>query len=344
MLMSHRDGSSIRRALLLVAALLMAVGLLSACGSDDESSGGSGSSSADSVSGPFTFTDDLGNTVELPEKPKRIVVQSSIGAALWDLGVRPIGVFGPQKLADGSQDPQSGHLDLSTMTSVGEAYGDFSVEEFLTLDADLVITTVYSDLLWYIPEEAQPKIGAKTPIIGVKLEAVDIAAGIDKLKELVTALGLDVETAEIKADQAEFESASETFSKAVAANKDLKVVPVSGFADNFYVGDPTYLGGLKLFVNLGLELPAANGDGGAYEELSWEQVGTYPADVFFQDSRDPANVAVFDDKATWNALPAVQAGQVYPWNPETPYSYSLYAEELERFAKVIDDAKSGLVP
>lgn len=28
---------------------------------------------------------------------------------------------------------------------------------------------------------------------------------------------------------------------------------------------------------------------------------------------------------TWTALPAVKAGQVYPWYPAAPYSYRTYA-------------------
>lgn len=340
----------LRTALALGLAAVATAGLLAACGSDDEDvaapspTTAAPTTSAAPADGPFSFTDDKGKTVTLPAKPKRIVVQSALGAGLWEFGVRPVGVFGPQKLADGTQDPQSGNLDLTTVTSVGQTYGEFEVEKLATLKPDLVITTIYSDLLWYVPEEAQAKIEKIAPIIGIKLEAADIATGVEKIKVLAAALGADVNTEKVTTDKAAFDTASTAFSTAVKAKPDLEVVPVSGFADNFYVGDPTYLGGLKTYVALGLQVPAAKGEGGAYEELSWEQVARYPADLFLQDSRDPANVKVFDTKATWKALPAVKAGAVVPWNPELPFSYSIYAAEMTRLAGVFTAAKTDVVP
>src|SRR4051812_42919727 len=44
--------------------------------------------------GSWVFTDDRGITVTLPGMPKRIIADVNVAAALWDFGVRPVGLFG----------------------------------------------------------------------------------------------------------------------------------------------------------------------------------------------------------------------------------------------------------
>ena len=50
----------------------------------------------------WTYTDVLGNVIELPEQPQRIAAVIQSAAALWDFGVEPAAVFG------GRQDRVSG--------------------------------------------------------------------------------------------------------------------------------------------------------------------------------------------------------------------------------------------
>ena len=65
-----------------LGAALVAVALmtLAACGSSD-----TGDDGADSAA--FSFTDDLGTKIQLDQMPDRLVVQSSMAAALTDLGL-----------------------------------------------------------------------------------------------------------------------------------------------------------------------------------------------------------------------------------------------------------------
>ena len=46
-----------------------------------------GSSADNSEAGPWRFTDDLGTKISLDAAPERLLVQSSMAAALTDLGL-----------------------------------------------------------------------------------------------------------------------------------------------------------------------------------------------------------------------------------------------------------------
>src|SRR5688572_13560104 len=87
-----------------MGAAAAAAAFLVAC-EDDEgspSSSGNGGTST-TAAGGFTFTDDRGVTVTLPTRPVRIVAQADSVAALHDLGVETIAVFGEALPADTPQ-------------------------------------------------------------------------------------------------------------------------------------------------------------------------------------------------------------------------------------------------
>src|SRR5687767_2063778 len=50
-----------------------------------------GAQNATPATGEWSYTDVLGNTVTLPEAPVRIVANIVTAAALWDLGIHPVG-------------------------------------------------------------------------------------------------------------------------------------------------------------------------------------------------------------------------------------------------------------
>ena len=56
---------------------------LSACGAG-------GSDSGEAAAGPWTYTDGSGKTVELDERPTRIIAHAYAAAALMEFGIKPI--------------------------------------------------------------------------------------------------------------------------------------------------------------------------------------------------------------------------------------------------------------
>lgn len=91
-----------------------------------------------SVAG-WVFTDDRGMKVRLPTAPSRAVAEIDAASALWDYGVRPVDVFGPQRRADGEIDARVGNVDLASVVNLGEVWGEVDIEGLLALNADLVV-------------------------------------------------------------------------------------------------------------------------------------------------------------------------------------------------------------
>ena len=89
--------------------------------------------------GSWEFTDDRGVTVSLAQPPQRVVAFVAAAAALWDFGLRPVGIFGPSRREDGSAgDHQVGNLDLDAVTSVGNTFDEFNIERYAALRPDLL--------------------------------------------------------------------------------------------------------------------------------------------------------------------------------------------------------------
>ena len=78
---------------------------------------------------------------------------------------------------------------------------------------------------------------------------------------------------------------------------------------------------LNYLRSLGLDLVTHTTDN-FFELLSWEQINLYPADVILVDARNaqlqPEQLAI--EVPTWDALPAVRAGQVGARYAAAPYS------------------------
>jgi iron complex transport system substrate-binding protein len=301
--------------------------------------------------GAWSFTDDRGITVSLPERPERIVAQVTAAASLWDYGIRPVGVFGPQRRADGTPDPLAGDIDLDAVTSLGEAWGEFDLEQMIALHPDLLVSgwygTYHGELtpLWYVPEEAAPVVHELTPSIGILMEDVSIAQTIDRFAELAAALGADLESPGIVADKERFDRAVADLKAAIAEKPGLTVLAMSGDADNYYVAHPAAAADLIFLHQLGLDIVVPESDPEEYwDTLSWEQANKYPADVILQDNRPHAlSREQLMAIPTWHDLPAVKAGQVIDWHLEPIYSYKGYAPVIEDLAASIREARENVV-
>lgn len=330
-----------RRMLAGLAAAALAVPVRSVFARQD------GATPAASADGGWTFTDDRGITLDLPQRPERIVAQVTAAAALWDYGIRPIAVVGPQRLADGTPDPMAGAIDLDAVESLGEVWGEFDVELLASLAPDLFVSQSYGPAfpLWYIPDEAaEAAIEAIVPTVGVLVQDVPIVQPIARFAELAAALGADMDAPEVVADKERFDRAVEDLRAAIAEKPDLTVIALGGLPEELYIADPAVAADLVFFRELGMNVVAPQNPDGFWESLSWEEANTYPADLILNDARvqslSPEQLA---EIPTWRELPAVKAGQVADWNLEPVYSYRGYAPVLEDLAAVIRSAREDVV-
>ncbi|QWF80623.1 ABC transporter substrate-binding protein [Amycolatopsis sp. CA-230715] len=325
------DNRLSRRGFLTGLAAAGAAGTLAACGyQDDPSSAPSGAT--------WTFTDDRGRALNGP-RPARIVAEVAAAAALWDFGVRPIGIFGPSKMPDGKPDPQVGSVDLTAVTSLGNVFGEFNYDKFLSLKPDLLVSVIYQNNdLWYVPQQQADQIDKAAPSVGIRTEKVSTPDAIVKFEALAKQLGADLDAPAVKQAKADYEKIDAEFKKTAKETSKLKVLVVAAQQDALYVTNPPALSAAKYLQEQGVNLvvPEKTDSPGYFQQLSWENANHYPADVIMYDNRTgslgPAELA---KNPTWSQLPAVKAGKLLPYNSETPFSY-------QKFGALLQDVTNAL--
>ncbi|TWE14087.1 ABC transporter substrate-binding protein [Prauserella muralis] len=316
-----------RRRFLGGALALGATATLAACGYQEDT-GGSGTSQA------WSYTDDRGRKLG-GDRPKRIVAQVTAAAALWEFGIRPVGIFGPSKLPNGEKDPLAGPIDLGKVQSLGNVWGEFNYDRYVSLEPDLLISVMYlRDELWYVPAEQAEAVEKAAPTLGVDLAGVSMPDGIEKFRTLAKALGADVNTPRINEAKATFERAGQNFADAAKTVNGKTALLVSATKEGMWAGNAQGFPSSKQMAEAGLTFlePKAPGDGNYWEQLSWENAGKYRSDIILLDNRH-GNLQSEQLKAsypTWRQLPAVRAGNVFAWNPETPFYYEAATEQLDR--------------
>lgn len=304
-----------------------------------------GQSATPTASG-FTFTDDRGQTVTLPETPQRVVAFSPIAGALWDLGVRPVGVFGPLTGPDGTPDPQVGNLDVEAVTWLGD-WDDFDLEQLVALAPDLLVGLELADVpntLWYIPEAVYPAVADLVPTVGFNLAGGDSVDDLfDRIEELAVALGADLASPEQAQARAGFDAATADLQVALAARPGLSVLVVSADTESLYVANPAWFSDLAFFARQGLTIIAPDTED-RWQILSWEEAGRYQPDLYLIDARGGEISAEFADIPTWQAQPAVQAGQIGPWYAVHPYGRQAFTSIIQSLTNTITAADPDLAP
>ncbi|GIW04324.1 MAG: ABC transporter substrate-binding protein [Thermomicrobiales bacterium] len=298
----------------------------------------------------WTFTDDRGITLNLPEMPTRIVAQTTSAAALWDLGIRSVAIFGPSRNPDGTPDFQAGNIDLDAVEVVGD-YGQMDLEKLVALQADLYVDLTYSGTLWYLGE-TEEQVRRIVPTLGISMQRRSILEAIKRFEDLAAALGADLQAPAIVDAKQRFSATESVLKQAIAAKPNLSVVVVSPTVDNVYVASPSWIVDLHYLRDIGLNIidpaPVAEStpehDDKAFTLISWEQIGQYSADIILVDARiSPEDLQKFSSNDLWNALPAVQAGQVGKWYAAAPYSYDRLVPILEELTALIQTARADLV-
>ncbi|WP_256106452.1 ABC transporter substrate-binding protein [Streptomyces sp. ODS05-4] len=327
-----------RRRLLAGGGALALAPLLAACGGED------GKPADGAAGGAWSFKDDRGVTAKTPGRPERIVAYVSTAAALHDYGVEVKGVFGPSKPVDGKPNPQAGAMDVRKLTSVGEQWGQFSVEKYAALEPDLLVSNMFpAPDLWFVPQNSKKKIEALAPTVGIDIARTSLLNPLRRTAELAESLGADLGARSVKDAKARFEKAAETLRTAARGRKGLKVMAVTGDTEQMYVAVPDSYSDLHYFKELGVEFVEGrkSDEWGFWEFLSWENADKYHADLIMVDNR--ASSVPEDQlakKPTWRRLPAVKAAQTTPWSMEERFSYAGWAPVLERLAAAVEKSRT----
>ncbi|MFD5179700.1 ABC transporter substrate-binding protein [Nocardia sp. NPDC058379] len=308
---------------------------LAACGSTDDAQGGAGS---------WEFPDGRGGAVRAGETPRRVVAFTGSAGALADYGVREriVGIFGEAHAPD-----LLGDLDAASVTVVGDAWGQFDIEKYATLEPDLLVTDSYvPGRLWYLPDDNLGKIESANPnVVAMEVSGRSLAEILARYRVLAGALGADTAAPAVVAAEQRFAAASQAVRDAVASRPGLRVLAASASPELFYVSDPRSSADLRYFAELGVDfvVPDRVDAGGYFQSLSWETADRYPADLILLDDRSTGlQPTALADRPVWRSLPAVTAGQVAPWSPIFRFSHAATAPLLERLAATIRDSRKML--
>lgn len=322
---------------LLAACAAAALVTLAACGS---------SSSDDDASGPWTFTDDRGTKISLDAPPRRIVAQSSVAAALSELGLddQIVGTFGPLKLPDGSVDPQAAGLDPEDVTDVtgGGEYGSLDLEKLAALKPDLIVTNMYvKPDLWYLNDATAKRVDKLAPTLAINFQGLDLVETLESVEKVAARLGADIEDDDAVEARAAFDAAS---TRLTAVGEDLKgktVLPVSATADLFYAGDPEQFPDIAYYQSIGLPIADVKAKKSSYwDELSWEKSDKYDADIVLWDNRlGAAGLKSLKAQPVFSTIKGARADAYVPWAAVTPPGYEAYARIIDT---LVNDLKEEL--
>ncbi len=354
--MSHRC-SGLRRGRFVLGSI--SIVLLAACGSETEeptansaastapvtSSAPSPTASATATSGPWTYTDDLNNTVTLPQRPRRIVAYIGAAAVLWDFGFEAIGTMGPIRTEDGAAVPAAGKVDLRKVISVGAE--EVNLEQIASLKPDLIVLQKGPSGLDAYPltEEQLEPVRKIAPIIAIQAYGASAKVSLAAYERAAGALGADLNSTSLVDEKKRLAEAETKMKDALSAKPGLVAMFTYADTDGFYVAKTKDFPDLIAYNELGLEIVEAGGADNYFEKLSWEEADRYKADLIFHDERptslQPADLA--DKYPTWGQLPAVKAVQVGKWNAETVLSPRGLADAISNLTAVIATADADVV-
>ena len=318
------------RSLLAGVLALTLAGALAACGGDGGTAADAPDDSATPSAGPWSWTDDLGQKVDLDQTPVRIAAYGDAAAALWHFGVTPVAIF---TWMDPAKDVMFDGLDLSQTQVVGSTYGEINLEQLAAAQPDLIVATSYDgdspDEMYGFKDKAQlAKVKEIAPVVAVAQvgSMKDVIATNEKL---VASLGVDTGAdSQVGKDKAAFEAASQDLSD--AAKGGLSVVPIYADSDGLYIAKAPDDPQLKYYQDLGVNFTAIGGKDYYWEILSWENADRYDPDIFLNATRNSYSTEQLGEQPTFARLAAYQQDQIHPWasvSMDYP-SQTAYMEEL----------------
>jgi iron complex transport system substrate-binding protein len=292
----------------------------------------------------WSFTDDTGKTVTLPERPVRIAADLNAASALWDFGIKPVAVSGwtvGTGASWGNIDRETPNITVSVETSEPD------LEALLDMRIDLFVTVAWGNndeapYEWSFPDAgAYEPTNAVVPVIAISTTG-RADENMLRFAELAESLGADLDTPELAEAKAAYEEARAEFERVAAEKADLTSLFVYANGTAEYVAYLPIWADLTMYQALGLNIivPDNVPENDYWEQLSPEQASKYPSDILFQSTRlgifTPEELAAH---ATYGSLPAVKAGQIAPWNQDFTQSYQGLTAALETIVTALAPAE-----
>jgi iron complex transport system substrate-binding protein len=287
--------------------------------------------------GEWSFTDDLGVTVTLPQRPTRIVADLNAAAPLWDFGIHPLAVSGWTVATDAAW----GNVDRATpVINAQDGAPEPDLEKLLDLDADLFVTIAWTvDDIWsFSTTDAYKNTQAVVPVVALSVAGL-ASENLLRFVALAEQLGADLNGPELVQAKAAFDASVTAFMEAATARADVSALfaAVDASADEWYVAYPPDWADLSWYRSLGMTIVDPDVQPGAFwETLSLEQAARYPSDVFFNTTRAGRSTPEqLRANPLFAAHPAIAAGQIGSWNQDFILSYQGLTAALDSTAATL---------
>ncbi|WP_328937719.1 ABC transporter substrate-binding protein [Streptomyces tauricus] len=273
----------------------------------------------------WDFTDDRGITVRLAARPERVAAYVRAGAGLWDLGVRPVAVYGSGHDGDEPDRAKSGSLADVPYLGAGRSLDHATVG---SVRPDLVVDVTYDGKKPYaVTEPAAERAGA--PVLALAVGAdTSLPRVLARFAELAGALGGEPAGREHEL------AAAEDAVRAVAP-VPLKVLALSAAGPGqVHLARPRAWPELRHLADLGVELTDPGEGGANWSTTTWDRAVQLAPDLVLADVRGNAvPVAELESVPAWRTL--ASAATVAPWNPELPCSARAYAAFFRSVAQTL---------
>ncbi len=283
----------------------------------------------------WRFSDDRGQQSTAPRPPARVLAYVQAGATLWDLGIRPVGIFGSDHDGPDADPAKTGTLPLDEVEYVG-AGAALDVGRLLSTGPELVVAVSYGGGHVYglAPETAKP-LEERVPVVVLDVSQARTFGEIgDRFAELARSLGA---TDRPGADQ-DLGAARERLRSVVAATsadapRVLALSPAG--PDQAHVARPGMWPELRVLTELGVQVvEPAEGPGANWSTLDRSDTLALRPEVILTDIR--AHATPLEELRGSGGVPT----PVVPWNPEPLYGPRDHARFLGLVADALEAARA----
>ncbi|WP_308356115.1 ABC transporter substrate-binding protein [Streptomyces sp. ODS05-4] len=266
----------------------------------------------------WAFTDDTGQEVRAAARPRRIVAYVRAGAALHDLGVTPVAVYGSDHDGELPDPAKSGGLTAAGVPYLGPgAHLDDDVLDGLR--PDLVVDVTYDEKYPYALTRP-----LAAPLVALSVGGAPLTSILARFADLARGLTGGGRMPRTGADP--LAAAEQAVRDAVAAAPGVRVLALSGAGDDqVHLARPATWPELRHLAGLGVDLVEPAPGGG----VNW--LTTTPEEAL----RLAPAVVLADHRAHAAPPPAPPGARLADWNPETPPSATASARFLHGVAEAL---------
>ncbi|MEW2554837.1 ABC transporter substrate-binding protein [Streptomyces zhihengii] len=264
----------------------------------------------------WTFLDDRGRPATAPRTPERPVAYIQAGAALYDLGIRPVGVFGSAHDGAAADPVKAGALPLDGTAYLGPGPA-VDAETVLAAGPDLVVAVAYGagGPVYGLDPDTAKRIEERLPVVVLDVgQERSLDETRARFAELARSLGAPPPPAHSDAARA-------ALTAAAAAATGTRVLALSPAGpDSVHLARPGAWPDLRALTDCGVTVAApAPGPGINWSTTDWNRAALLEPDVVLLDVR--ANAAPPERLARTAGWREIEArARIVPWNPELPCS------------------------